>query len=55
MEQSLNLSQEQLNELIYLLHKLPIEELNKVNTVKTYLNKLWDEQNPPAKQEVVSE
>ncbi len=47
----LQLSEQELNQLVYLLNKLPIEELDKVNTIKAFLNELWDKQHKDIKEE----
>ncbi len=46
----LQLSEQQLNQLVYLLNKLPIEELDKVNVIKSFLNDLWDKQHKDIKE-----
>ncbi len=46
----LQLSEQELNQLVYLLNKLPIEELDKVNVIKSFLNDLWDKQHKDIKE-----
>ncbi len=48
----LQLSEQELNQLVYLLNKLPIEELDKVNTIKAFLNDLWEKQHEEVGKEV---